>query len=448
MTAIASSSRNDPIQRREILFASLTGLVLGLAVLKLGNPVILNEQVARPGSFAEWLTASWPLEWGYALGLIVLVFSFRFWRGTTTVPRWLLALPLAWLFWNFLASFATVDRHLTVVTLKHFVACAAWFYVGFFSLSRVRHPLPVWIGILLALVLVLHAAMDQHFGGLAATRRAVAEMKPEEIPPELRRQLDTPEFRQKIASDRVFGTFVYPNALAGAILLLLPLGLRTSWEVTRRFSPVVRLVLPGVLGVVATACLIWSGSKAGWLVALGMLVVLLLHSGMGRRMKLALLAGLLVIGLTGFALKYSAYFQRGATSATARFDYWRAAVTLIGEHPLLGSGPGTFQIGYKRLKTPESEMARLAHNDYLQQGADAGIPGLLIYALFVGAALTRLWRCGAREVGSLRFVIWLGAAGFAAQSFVEFGLYIPALAWVFFLFLGWSLGQNGPPREA
>ncbi|MDB6023564.1 MAG: O-antigen polymerase, partial [Pedosphaera sp.] len=38
--------------------------------------------------------------------------------------------------------------------------------------------------------------------------------------------------------------------------------------------------------------------------------------------------------------------------------------------------------------------------------------------------------------------VWLGVLGWALQSFVEFGLYIPALAWPAFGFMGWLLGAN------
>jgi hypothetical protein len=39
--------------------------------------------------------------------------------------------------------------------------------------------------------------------------------------------------------------------------------------------------------------------------------------------------------------------------------------------------------------------------------------------------------------------VWLGLVGWALQSFIEFGLYIPAVAWVAFGLLGWLLGQTG-----
>ena len=55
--------------------------------------------------------------------------------------------------------------------------------------------------------------------------------------------------------------------------------------------------------------------------------------------------------------------------------------------PIFGSGPGTFQRSYEQLKAPESEMARLTHNDYLEQFSDSGIIGGLAYLAWIASAL-------------------------------------------------------------
>ena len=123
---------------------------------------------------------------------------------------------------------------------------------------------------------------------------------------------------------------------------------------------------------------------------------------------------------------------------SGRADYWRAAGQMIRQRPILGYGPGTFMRQYAALKAPEAEMARLAHNDYPQQGCDTGLPAMLFYGGFVAATLLLLFRHGASS--NIHFPIWLGVFAFAAQGFSEFGLYIPALAWPFCLFAGWLWG--------
>ena len=161
------------------------------------------------------------------------------------------------------------------------------------------------------------------------------------------------------------------------------------------------------------------------------------------RLKLAALDGILLVGLGIFAVRFHNYFAAGATSVGARFDYWRAAAETTFDHPLLGTGPGTFQRPYAQLKSPEAEMARLAHNDYLEQFSDSGIAGGVFYAAWIVLALAiigrRVWHRG----DPMTFAIFVGLLGWFVQGFGEFGLYVPALAWTAFTLLGCLLALAG-----
>ena len=161
------------------------------------------------------------------------------------------------------------------------------------------------------------------------------------------------------------------------------------------------------------------------------------------RLKWAALILFLFVGLGIFAIRFHNYFAAGATSAGARFDYWRAAVQTTLIHPVLGTGPGTFQRPYAQLKSPDAEMARLTHNDYLEQFSDSGIVGGVFYAAWILTALAvagrRVWESGSPTA----FAIFMGLLGWFIQGLGEFGLYIPALAWTAFTLLGGLLGLAG-----
>jgi O-antigen ligase len=176
---------------------------------------------------------------------------------------------------------------------------------------------------------------------------------------------------------------------------------------------------------------------------LGLLVLLRLP--FARQFKIAAVTLVLLAGLAGFFWKHSGLFQKGATSVSARFDYWRAAVQTARACPLFGTGPGTFSIPYQKIKRPESEMSRLVHNDYLEQASDSGLAGFLTYALFIIGGLAWSFPRGSGQWRT--FAVWLGVLGWSLQSFVEFGLYIPALAWPAFAFLGWLLGHSRNPID-
>jgi len=430
-----------PNRNWEGLFSGALGLWLGLAFLKFGHPIILDQKISAPANRDELLYQAWPVAWGYGLLLIVFLLATRVGRWPAGVPRWVLALPLGWLGWQALAATRTIDASLTSATLKHFAACVVAFYLGLFALSRVERRAGFWLGLLGGFLVVLAIGWEQHGGGLERTRKFFYEQSDWQQYP--------PEFLKKIASDRIFSTLVYPNALAGAILLVLPILLAGGWRWTVGRAIGLRLGMLAAIGALAGGCLYWSGSKAGWLIALGQGTVAFLRSGLPRRLKIGAAVLLALAGLAGFSARHAGYFQRGATSATARLDYWEAAWHTMVARPWLGAGPGTFMVSYRSIKRPESEMTRLAHNDYLQQGADSGVIGLLAYTGFWVGSLVLLYR---RSRGDIQLqAIWLGLAGLASQSCVEFGLYIPALAWPLFVLLGLAWGSQAetePPVRA
>ena len=414
----------------------------------------MEKYVTPPKEMYEFLLGyPWPIQWGYWLLIgIIVVGAFRR-RWNKTAPQWLMALPVFWFAWQFLSGTRTVDSQLTVPTLKHFAACLACFYLGAFRLGSARNLFAFWIALVCAFVLVLLVGLEQHFGGLEQTRRyfyMYVYPTMTEAPP--------PEYLKKISSNRIFSTLFYPNALAGALLLLLPSVLSFVLQ-TRRMTIAAKSFLAAMVGLAAMACLFWSGSKGGWLLMLLLGLLVLLRLPFRTEYKVVLVSCALVAGLTGFFWKYSKFFQRGATSVSARFDYWRAAIETVKEHPLVGTGPGTFAVPYQRIKRAESEMARLVHNDYLEQASDSGIPAFLVYSLFIIATLIWTYPKGKRaqargpdehheyqKVDWPRYAIWLGLLGWSLQGLFEFGLYIPALSWTAFALAGYLLGSLPVPE--
>lgn len=540
-------------------FGALSGVFLGLTIVKFGNPVILDRLIEPPSTLLEYLFQPWPVAWGYTL--LAALAGLGVWaiRGRLTLPSRFALLPAVWLAWQFVAGLGTIDTRLTAVTLMHFTAGVAGFYLGLFALAKVQRMAACWAGLLVGFLVMLWTGFGQHYGGLEATRefvlgsphfapghirdssgfaqRLVKHSDPvsvalwERLPEGTRQALATvgagsalagstetnlvaalnqliegpslyradrfagvtlsyesrglvdqsargdrlvrlnrllledvypahvpsyhviskpdwrplaPEHLKRINSDRIFGTLLYPNTLAGALLLLGPVMGMVTWRLAGWLTPVTRSVLVGLVGYCSLACLFWSGSKAGWLIALGTLLAYGFHLPFQRSLKLALAGVVLVAGLAGFFWKFSHYFARGATSVGARFEYWSAAWKTALEHPGLGTGPGTFSVAYRKLKPPEAEMAMLTHNDYLEQASDSGWVGAVLYLGFVGGALVRLHpKCRGEP---MRLAVWLGLLAWALQGLTEFGAYIPAIAWVAFWLLGWLWGQPTPQQ--
>jgi O-antigen ligase len=245
-----------------------------------------------------------------------------------------------------------------------------------------------------------------------------------------------------IEKGRVSGTLVYPNALAGIILLLWPVSLALAFGATKNMRPLVRLVAVLLTVFLGSAALFWSGSKLGWLVAIGLAGLYLLRMDWPKKLKWVAVATVLVLGLGIFVIRFQHYFATGATSASARLDYWRAAVQTTVAKPVFGTGPGTFQRPYAQLKSPDSEMARLTHNDYLEQFSDSGLMGGVFYFSWIGLALVFIGRKVWVSRDSITFGIFGGLFAWFLQGFGEFSLYLPALAWTAFTLLGLLIGQK------
>jgi O-antigen ligase len=120
---------------------------------------------------------------------------------------------------------------------------------------------------------------------------------------------------------------------------------------------------------------------------------------------------------------------------TGRAHFWKVALNIAADHPVIGSGLGSFGIAYTRYDSRNGLMRlEQAHNDYLQILSDAGIIGAALGLFFIFV----LFRKGFQRKGSddlFRSGIALGAlAGCFAvlvHSFFDFTLHTTSNALLF-----------------
>ena len=111
-----------------------------------------------------------------------------------------------------------------------------------------------------------------------------------------------------------------------------------------------------------------------------------------------------------------------------RPEIWRATLTLIRDHPLVGVGFAAYSVAIPRYLNASGEWTpQQAHNDYLEVLASGGVIGGLLCAWF-GVALVRT-ACMQLRSGSLGSrAIKCGALGglfaVAVHSLFDFGLHI------------------------
>ena len=343
------------------------------------------------------------------------------------------------------------------MTLWQFFGCVACYFLGAFLFGRERALRWLLIGVLAVFTFCLVRAADQRLFEFPQNRQMLVEGEhtgwtnfPPETFLEMKQEnviittngvdVANPAILAKFAKGRVNGTLVYPNALAGAVLLLFPVSLVFAFYSTKRLRPVIRAIVIALALFLGGAGFFWTGSKLGWLIAIAVGGICLFRLKWTARFKWTALTIVLLVGFGIFAVRFHNYFAAGATSVGARFDYWRAATQTTFTHPLLGTGPGTFQRPYAKLKSPDAEMARLTHNDYLEQFSDSGIAGGIFYGTWIILSLVVIGRRIRNFGNPMTFAIFAGLLGWFIQGIGEFGLYIPALAWTAFTLLGCLLG--------
>ncbi|MEI8289103.1 MAG: O-antigen ligase family protein [Verrucomicrobiota bacterium] len=446
------------------------GLFLGLCLWKFGNPVILGDKISAPATGSDFLNNPWPPHWAnWVLLPLAIIGGLLVFKNRTSghsdksaaagTPIFHLSssiyhlLPLAWLGWQFISATRTVDPQLTVVTLWQFFGCVACYFLGMMIFSTENRSRWLLFGVLTAFTFCLVRAVDQRWIEFPQTRQMLAageycgwtNFPPENVAAMKRdgiiintngADVVNPGVIAKFQKNRAFGTLVYPNALAGIILLLWPVSLALAYGATKKMKSPIRLGVIALAVLLGSAALNWSGSKLGWLIGIGMAGLCLLRCNWPKKLKLAAVATVLILGLSVFAVRFQSYFAGGATSAGARLDYWHAAIQTTVSHPLWGTGPGTFQRPYAQLKAPEAEMARLTHNDYLEQFSDSGLIGGFSYAAWIMIVLAVIGKKAWQSGDGIEFAIYAGLLGWFVQGLGEFGLYVPALAWTAFSLLG------------
>ena len=456
------------------IYALAFGLFLGLCIWKFGNPVILDHKISSPTTLSEFLNEPWPPHWAnwmlLPLAMIggLLIFKNHDFktsdkseignRKSEVKQLWLL--PLAWLGWQFISATQTVDGNLTTATLWQFSGVVVCYFLGALLFNERKVQNYLWVGLLAALAFCLIRAVDQRLFEFPANHQILIEGErtgwtnfPVEIIAEMKLNniifatngvdVANPAFLEKLQKGRVSGTLVYPNALAGLVLLLWPAALTIVFGTAQKLKPAIRWAAIALVIFLGGAALFWSGSKLGWLIGVALAGIWLFRFEWPLKFKFAAIAVILILGLGIFTLRFHHYFATGAHSASARLDYWQAAVRTTVMHPQMGTGPGTFQRPYAQIKSPESEMARLTHNDYLEQFSDSGIVGGLTYGLWIILAIVRSWKKAWNTHDDFAVAILLGLLGWFAQGLGEFGLYIPATAWTAFILLGGSFSIPG-----
>jgi O-antigen ligase len=287
---------------------------------------------------------------------------------------------------------------------------------------------------------------------------------------------------KKYYLEEATGTYINRNHFAGLLEMVLPFavalalhkarklgraGVRTEVPARSLFSSteLPQVVLWLLLASLIFSALLFSRSRMGFVSALASLIAVLALAGtsqLSARTR-TLVAALFFLGVVGLAVwigsdpvitRFETLGQEYSQTGQNRISIWFDTLKLIYQHPLFGSGLGTFAVAYPSVQTAFLDLfVDHAHSDYLEVVSELGLPGGILLFGSILWVLTQAVRHYPEREDSFETVVCLGSTGsitaILVHSLADFNLYIPANALVLavILALAWSVAQNNRTRR-
>lgn len=271
---------------------------------------------------------------------------------------------------------------------------------------------------------------------------------------------------------RVRATLGHPNFYAAYLTLsfFVLLALSTVLR-SRRWRLIVGWVVLPVIGI----GLLVSLSRGGILGFTGGLLIVVLYLGnkLLNRLKqwrlpwyvwgVSFVLGVSIIVLLGLMVapqlaqripdeEVARLSSRQNVSNLARITMWTTAVKMMAQKPVLGWGPGAFQVVFPEYQVKNQTVQeymigktlRHAHNEFLELGVDLGIVGLGFFGWFLTAfalVVRRSLLCESQHSAFVTIALSAAIVGILLHNLVDVNLRILTPAFFWWLTLGLTAGR-------
>lgn len=237
---------------------------------------------------------------------------------------------------------------------------------------------------------------------------------------------------------------LHPNAVAGTLLLLIPLcipPLVVAW----RARQTVQMSAAGAVLLLSVTVLLLTQSRGGWLGGLATAFVLLLYRfrwfSARPAIPLAIAFGLGCAAVAFWASIPGADVAGGdlVEKWAARREMWRLGFLFIGDFPWTGVGFNGFRNLATDLYTSAYETYGMdiahPHNMWLSVGVDLGIPGIITYLALWVVAIRRVLRVASTGHGTEVLIsqcllaAWVGFWTFGIADVIPLGSKLGTALW-------------------
>jgi O-antigen ligase len=242
---------------------------------------------------------------------------------------------------------------------------------------------------------------------------------------------------------RPLGPSADPNYEALSLVMTVPLAIwlnryevRSLWRWAGRIcTPILAFAVfvsqsrGGLLALIVMAALAWVNSQHRMRLAVGFVVAVGFMFAIGPTNMIKRIEQIQIEGQA----------QTGAEVSTrARVELARAGFRMMLDHPVFGVGLGQFQsveFHYNPLLVSLEAIPHIAHDTYVQLGAEGGIPTLALYLLILGVTLATCrsaqYAPGVPEdIAALALAFQIGLIGIMVAEVFLSAQYIKEI-WVF-----------------
>ncbi len=425
------------MSRRAILPTVWLGFLLFVAPLKLGNSASARWGSFFPASFLELVLSPWPATFApvfAGIALLLVAVTAQPPRLTDFVRLRHLFLPLLFLV---LASLIGLVNSTTLGVATSFsahllsvlvVAVAVFLHLRSFPSTR-RVLLICWLVGLAFLVFQIFYQVHYAFAQVDAELQYRIDYENLQVPSAL---------LANVRQGRAMAFFAISNSLAAHLILVIPLVLVLIWNWCKKVDPPLlsQTIFTLLTALLLGYCFYATKSRAAFVavfVAASALGAMLLCANTAFMRKhwlmITCIASIALLGMFP-AYRFIQGKRPSVSSLLARVTYWRTAMHMYREHPVLGAGTGEFFHAYMANKPPGAEETRLPHSVFYLFLSQSGTLGG-IAALYFVISILLVWRQVVRKELAVHsqlefYAVCAGVLAWMAHSLVDFNIHVPA----------------------
>jgi len=250
--------------------------------------------------------------------------------------------------------------------------------------------------------------------------------------------------KERLLSKRIFSTFIYPNAFAGFLILILPVAIG-FYKIEKQY----RLILLPSIIILLAALLLTKSIGAFLSLILAILIVAFLISDKALK-NFKFFKILFLITIILFLIIIVMINLRGInrmfSHLIGKLESYLKMIEIISKNLFFGYGPGSFETIYNKPTFGDFRYLKFAHNIIFQIFIETGLIGIILFflVLFYGyrTILENFFFLRTTYKKILIFSLLIGITSSLIHNLIDFDINNFEIAIVFILFTAIIFSQT------